>query len=271
MAKIFHIPIWTKRYGYISKQSFLSHNITTKFHHHPCVQCVVSLQDTPITLKTPCGEISSYGFIIKPNVVHELDSTNVLCLSMLVDPIDPQYHFFNHLIKDHDVYQINRDEAMRLKTYLRNCLFTNSEIDIPLFCSILGDVSQCSCTYDKRIFEAAAIIALLPIKRISSSDLANKIYLSESRFLHLFRTQLGINFRNYLLWLRLCDAMKTLHTSHSLTSLANDSGFADSAHFSRTCMTMHGLRPSDLKKASQQQDIPYGHNNKADYFYRLFK
>jgi AraC-like DNA-binding protein len=104
---------------------------------------------------------------------------------------------------------------------------------------------------DPRIEKALSLIERSQHQKISSKTIAQQIYLSESRFIHLFSEQMGIPLRRYLLWLRLIQGIKVALEGVSLTSAAHEVGFADSAHFSRTFKETFGLTPSELFKNSK--------------------
>lgn len=65
---------------------------------------------------------------------------------------------------------------------------------------------------------------------------------------HLFRDELGLPFRPYVLWLRLMRAAELASQGLSLTDAAHGAGFCDSAHFSRVCRRMFGIAPSDFTR-----------------------
>lgn len=71
--------------------------------------------------------------------------------------------------------------------------------------------------------------------------------LSASRLRHLFVEQTGLPFKTYLLWLRLTRAVEVVAAGASITQAAHDSGFADSAHLSRTFRRMFGIAPAALR------------------------
>lgn len=71
-------------------------------------------------------------------------------------------------------------------------------------------------------------------------------HLSESRLSHVFREELGLPFRPYVLWARLRAALSALSRGASLTEAAHTAGFADAAHLTRTVRTMMGDAPSAL-------------------------
>jgi AraC family transcriptional regulator len=81
---------------------------------------------------------------------------------------------------------------------------------------------------------------------ISLSDLAGTGGLSASRLSHLFVAQTGLQFRTYILWLRLIRALESIVAGSPLTSAAHEAGFADSAHLSRTFKRMFGTVPTAL-------------------------
>ena len=88
----------------------------------------------------------------------------------------------------------------------------------------------------------------LEIGKLKSKILANQIHLSESRFLHLFKEQLFLPLRKYILWCRIQKALIQIKKSHNFTSAAHSAGFSDSAHFSRTFFKMFVVSPSTLFK-----------------------
>ncbi len=74
-----------------------------------------------------------------------------------------------------------------------------------------------------------------------ASEVAAWLNLSESWFLHLFREQMGIAWRPYLLWRRLLCAVNSMSGGRSATEAAHEAGFSDSAHLSRTFSKSFGL------------------------------
>ena len=71
--------------------------------------------------------------------------------------------------------------------------------------------------------------------------------LSSSRLSHLFVEQTGLSFKTYRLWIRLTRAVRLMTEGLTLTAVAHEAGFSDSAHFSRTFRRMFGIAPANLK------------------------
>lgn len=80
--------------------------------------------------------------------------------------------------------------------------------------------------------------------RFVFSDFAKEVSLSESRLLHLFKDEVGIPFRRYVLWARLKKAVIEIQNGNSITQAAYAAGFSDAPHFSNIYTKMFGLKPS---------------------------
>ncbi|MCP3942450.1 MAG: helix-turn-helix transcriptional regulator [Desulfobacteraceae bacterium] len=104
---------------------------------------------------------------------------------------------------------------------------------------------------DPRILKVIDFLSGLDEKKISLMDISNFICLSESRLTHLFKAQTGIPIRRYLLWLRLMEAICLIFNKASFTRAAHETGFADSAHLSRTFKQMFGMAPNKILKNSR--------------------
>jgi AraC family transcriptional regulator len=104
---------------------------------------------------------------------------------------------------------------------------------------------------DPRIARARALLASAPDRRASVGRVAAAVALSPSRLEHLFRAQIGLPMRRYLLWLRLRDAIVTLAHGASITEAAYAAGFADGPHLSRTFRRMLGFTATEALQVSR--------------------
>lgn len=71
--------------------------------------------------------------------------------------------------------------------------------------------------------------------------------ISEAHLQELFARDVGTSMRTYRLWCRLLRALRELATGDDATAAAYAAGFADLAHFSRTCRRMLGYSPTGLR------------------------
>jgi AraC family transcriptional regulator len=111
---------------------------------------------------------------------------------------------------------------------------------------LLGAGATGAPALDTRIEAALAILRQAGVGYPTSSALARRVGCSVGRFRHLFRQQVGLAYRTYLLWLRLAAAVEVAHAGGTLTDAAHAAGFSDSAHLSRTHRRMFGVAPSAL-------------------------
>ena len=100
---------------------------------------------------------------------------------------------------------------------------------------------------DTRIRDVIRWVADEPDPPITLEAAARIAGLSPSRLSHLFVEQTGLSFKTYLLWIRLTRAVRLMTEGLSLTAVAHEAGFSDSAHFSRTFRRMFGIAPANLK------------------------
>jgi AraC-like DNA-binding protein len=99
---------------------------------------------------------------------------------------------------------------------------------------------------DERIGAVLDHLRRAPSPPPTVAALAGLVHLSESRLQHVFREQVGVPIRRYLLWHRYLTAMSHLADGATATAAAHAAGFADSAHFTRTAKSMNGFTPTKM-------------------------
>jgi AraC-like DNA-binding protein len=103
---------------------------------------------------------------------------------------------------------------------------------------------------DKRVTRVLAAIREADDLRISIDTAAAMAFLSPSRFAHLFKQQVGLPFRHYMLWRKLARAMLVIGRVGTISAAAHEAGFADAAHLTRTFYQMFGLAPSVMMRGA---------------------
>jgi AraC-like DNA-binding protein len=79
--------------------------------------------------------------------------------------------------------------------------------------------------------------------------------LSFSRFLHLFKQEVGIPFRSVRTWKRARSLLHYVNCSSNLVYVALDIGYPDSTHFSHSIRQTFGLKPRDIFAGSRKLRI----------------
>ena len=85
-------------------------------------------------------------------------------------------------------------------------------------------------------------------RQLTIATLAQSSFLSESRFCHLFKKQLGVSPIKYLKELRMLNAEVMLrNTDERVKEIVNTLGIRNESHFLREFRAHHGIRPSQYR------------------------
>jgi len=101
---------------------------------------------------------------------------------------------------------------------------------------------------DGRVTKVLTAIQAADDLRMSTNDAAAMAFLSPDRFAHLFKQQVGLPFRRYMLWRKLTRAMLAIGKEPTIAAAAHASDFADAAHLTRTFYQMFGIPPSVMMR-----------------------
>lgn len=93
-------------------------------------------------------------------------------------------------------------------------------------------------------------------KEIKLNTLADLCFVSENYFHALFKKKFDITPNNYVLQLRMNEALNLLsNSSMQIKEVAQETGFYDAAYFSRTFTKMYKICPREFRK-SREDRIP---------------
>jgi AraC-like DNA-binding protein len=235
---------------------FLGELTDASEHRHNAIQLSIGLTQS-FKLQTSDREKAYQAVITAPNSPHRFIGYGGKQAILLIEPETRLgQSILQKYLQNHSISEIAYDDFKMSLNELRNHLPAENKCkEAKLLCnSVLNTLLEAPVLpkpIDPRIEKALSLIERSQHQKISSKTIAQQIYLSESRFIHLFSEQMGIPLRRYLLWLRLIQGIKVALEGVSLTSAAHEVGFADSAHFSRTFKEMFGLTPSELFKNSK--------------------
>jgi AraC-like DNA-binding protein len=111
---------------------------------------------------------------------------------------------------------------------------------------------------DPRIGAVLDRIKWDPSAPASAQDCAESAHLSFSRFLHLFKHEVGASFRSFRTWKRARSLLHWVNRKANLAKLALDVGYPDSTHFSHSIRLAYGLKPRDIFAGSRRLAV-YAH------------
>ncbi|HVX89793.1 MAG TPA: AraC family transcriptional regulator, partial [Gemmatimonadales bacterium] len=229
-------------------------------HSHHAVQVTLGLSGQ-IRFQGPEGPWHDYeGAVIRPNVTHSFDGRMQMITMLFVDPECHEGRWLTHSLKE-AVTAVPRE---RFAPHLQPLLdFYARPPSAAEAARLITAVVHSLCegpppprTMDERIGRALAWVRARDPRGISQEEVAREVFLSASRFAHLFTDEVGLPFRRYLLWRKLNLALSAFGRGLNLSEAAHAAGFSDSAHLTRTFHQMFGLSPSVMVGTAEFREIP---------------
>lgn len=215
-------------------------------HRHYALQISVTSQGEFEITDENNNRTSYKACFINSNVRHQF-SSNETSLIILINPISSIGHQLYNKFKNTQITSSN-EVLKRLSDiftgYLRNDLN---------FAELIKNISdylvvfKCECEQenhfsDDRIYKAIQYLEQNFDRIVSLEEISRFCFLSETRFLHLFKEKTNLNFRRYQLWNKLIKSLPYLK-KHSISETAHQLGFTDSSHYTRTFKETFGLNP----------------------------
>ncbi|WP_135557242.1 helix-turn-helix domain-containing protein [Paenibacillus cymbidii] len=188
----------------------------------------------------PVGrDISAQSHLIQPR----LNDFEGIDIPLRIKPEDPHYirrtmHKLIETWQNHDI--VHQLQAQQIATEL-----------------VLYVLQEYSAFQLPKIQDSLAMNSVLFFlskhygRQISVHDMSSYVNLSPSRFSALFRAQFNISPHQYLLQLRCKQAIKLLETTdYPQEAIAEQCGFADVHHFSKSFKKMTGNPPGFYRRSS---------------------
>lgn len=223
-----------------------------KAHTHHAIQVVVALDGEPAICDKSGDWRTAEGFIVMPDVEHSFDGRGSESAMLFVDPESNEGAWLRTSLSQAITFVPNAQlagcvselrkfherplESMELNLLIRHCVHA--------LCAGTPPMRR----RDPRITKSLKKISESKDLRVTLEEMSATVFLSPSRFAHLFAQQVGLPFRRYLLWRKLARAMLAIGLGESMTDAAQASDFADAAHLTRTFNQMFGIKPSALMR-----------------------
>lgn len=191
------------------------------------------------------------GLVVMPDQAHYLDGCDATIATLFVEPNSFLGAALQQRFAGHHVAVLPDVEAEGCAMALRQEFLSGApdarlaEVARATICRIAGD-PRIAPQSDPRITTALDWMRTRLAFTIKLQDVAASVHLSPGRFRHLFVAQTGTSFRAWLLWARAEHAVAAANRGLSWTEASLEAGFADAAHFSRTCRRVFGIAPTML-------------------------
>ncbi|MEM9329337.1 MAG: helix-turn-helix domain-containing protein [Bacteroidota bacterium] len=231
---------------FAGRYSFQLSQLETTFHSHPAIE-VLFVREGHVTVTTEREEREQVAFAaIDANVKHKIGGAAETIETVFIE-------HRNDAVKDLlSKHGITMNQGCYTAVVAEQDLHSSSVL-IGALNSI--DISP---QYDSRI---VAVIDSLNRHEVAYEEMMGVLtevaHLSPSRLSHLFRQEVGLSLKKYLLWCKLKATIeKHLEEGQDLFGSLIQECFYDHPHFSKAFRTMLGISPSKVYNSSTVQSSP---------------
>ena len=235
--------IWPDRALFIGDRS------VTDLHAHHAVELSVALDGAGIDMAAGTAAHRGIpGAVVRSDAEHQLAIHGPKIAILYIEPRSAVGTALARWLGERDLAPLPADVAAAHGPALRR-LF-EADADLVAAQAACGALTEAFAGVpapvyrDVRIDRALAFLNAQVEAAPTQAEVAREVGLSASRFGHLFSEQVGLPMRRYLLWMRLRHALTAALGGASMVEAAHAAGFADAAHFTRTCKRMFGLPPT---------------------------
>lgn len=221
-------------------------------HLHHAIQIVIAFDGEVAIAGQESPWCQGAGVVVQADVVHSFNAQGVVGAMLFVDPESAEGVWLrSSLTEDISIVPAARLgsciealrtfherplEGMEIGALIQHCV------------RALSPGAPAARRIDARVTAVLDGIRTADELRISLERAAEMAFLSPSRFAHLFKDQMGLPFRRYMLWRKLTRAMVEIGSQGSIADAAHAADFADAAHLTRTFYQMFGMPPSALMR-----------------------
>ena len=214
-------------------------------HRHMAAHIMVSLHGT-MRVTADGVETCCRGVMIPSGISHVVDACGGAVLAFLYDAATAVAEQIRELrfLADGDCGAIaawyaalERDvTADHYGQFERACL------------ACLGIRNTGGRILDERIRWAVEYIRRGSSGKLTCREVADAVCLSQSRFSHLFKEQVGMTFASYLIYQRILAAYMEILEGKSVTEAALNAGFSSSGHLADVNRRVFGLAVSSVTR-----------------------
>lgn len=251
---LIQLYVWPQRVLYLGPSP------DNELHRHHAAQICVSLEGT-LRVESDGDIVESSAVIVAPDHPHRMDAGDGRILAIYLEPESDEYaSLIAPLLNVDDSEQLRAfepapDELKSLQSQ------SDAKTDPRLVWSVctsavgLGSCPTPRRSGDARVEQVIAIIQNAPSATHSVNRLATAVHISPSRLSHLFRDNVGVSIRRYIVWSRIRQVVQLAINGSTLTEAAHAAGFSDAAHMSNSFRQMFGFAPSALFAPQAPKDV----------------
>jgi AraC-like DNA-binding protein len=220
-------------------------------HQHHAIQVEIAVEGYTSVAGSDGIWRSGRGIIVRQDVEHSFNSESAFRAAIFVDPESIEGVWLrSSLSQDITILPESRLQCVHdLRTFVDRP-FESMEVG-----ALIRHCVQSLCAgapparrLDARVTRVLETIRASDDLRISLETAASQACLSTGRFAHLFKQQVGLPFRRYMLWRKLTRAVISIAREGTIAAAAQTADFADAAHLTRAFSEVFGVPPSVMMR-----------------------
>jgi len=221
-------------------------------HAHHAIQVVITFEGT-VGIRGKRGDWQmGSGIAVRPDVMHAYNANGAAGAMLFVDPESLEGIWLRSSLRN----EITVVPSSRLVTCAGEVRrFVEQQMESLDIAALIKHCVQAVSTgappsrrLDERVTRVLSSIRKADDLRMSIEDASAMVFLSPGRFAHLFKQQVGLPFRRYMLWRKLARAVMLIGRERTIAAAAHAADFADAAHLTRTFYQMFGIPPSVMMR-----------------------
>ena len=221
-------------------------------HSHCILQIFLSF-DEPLQIVVGNTCVNGKCIIVNKNVLHSVRNNGKAKLTILLEPSSGFARELISKIKG-DYLICDQENISKLQKKTEDLIYVTDKekyADLVVdFAEYLG-IDRNRKILDERIINVLEILQNCDSYDHTIESLADNVSLSASRLSHLFREQIGVPLKSYILFHQLEKAFTALLNGKNVTEAALLAGFDSPSHFASTVKKWMGMPASQSIKNSE--------------------
>lgn len=242
-----------KIYWQEDKIGLITNHLDAATHSHWMLQLFIGIEAT-VDITVNNKFIQCNCIVVDKNIPHSFSAGKKVYYSAIIEPTSAYAKQLTARM-NHDGYWIcDKHNIEELKQQGMSLIQQSSVAQYLKFVEILNhylNISTKPKQYDDRIATLLQLLDTCNCNNHTISNFADKVALSSSRLSHLFKEQIGIPLKSYILLHQMERAFQELLTGKSVTEAALSAGFDSPSHFAGTVKRMMGMPVSLSLKDSE--------------------
>ena len=211
----------------------------TDSHKHPFMHLFCGKKVCKITADRK--EIQGNFLLLESNVKHAVNVKNNCDFFLLIEPTSTIAEQLSDKYMHDSHYSIITEKTAVIPKDIKNLSDEEIILIIDNILLSIGISIECPRARDARIEQVISKIISGEWLNYRVKKIAESVFLSESRLTHLFKKEVGIALKSYILIRKMEHAYRLISLGENVTRAAMESGFSSSAHLAYTCKSLTGV------------------------------